>query len=138
MTPTQGPNGEVNGFDVLVLIQEPSGTGGFFAVAAQRGVTFKEATNAIDISSKERREAVHLPGRYSGTVTLEHLYIPSLSGYAKIRTAMRAGTFIKLKRKQLGADLESVDCVVTGLSESFPDQDAAVVSADFSISGAWA
>jgi hypothetical protein len=138
MSPTQGPNGEVNGFDVIVVVQEPAGTGNFVPIASQRGVTFAEKTNPIDISSKERREGVYLPGRYTSTITLEHLYIPTSSGYSKLSHAMRAGTYVTLKRKELGSDVETVNAVVTGLSEAFPDQDAAVVSADFQVSGAWA
>lgn len=138
MSPTQGPNGEVNGFDVIVQVQEPAGTGSYVTIGSQRGVTFAEQTNPIDISSKERREGIYLPGRYTSTVSLEHLYIPTSSGYAKLKTAMRTGTFVRLKRRELGSDLEVADAVVTNLSGSFPDQDAAVISADFQVSGAWA
>lgn len=137
MTPTQGPNGEVNGFDVIVQVQEPAGSGSYVTVGSQRGVTFAETTNPIDISSKERREGIHLPGRYGSTVSLEHLYVPSASGYNKMKAAMRDGAFVRLKRKELGNDLESADAVITNLSGNFPDQDAAVISADFTVSGAW-
>jgi predicted secreted protein len=137
MSPTQGPNGEVNGFDVIVQVQEPAGSGSFETIASQRGVTFGETTSPINISSKERREGVYLPGRYDSTVTLEHLYIPSSSGYDKLKTAMRDGTFVRLKRQELGAALEEADAVVTNLSGDFPDQEAAVISADFQVSGGW-
>jgi predicted secreted protein len=134
----QGPNGELNGFDVLVQVQEPAGSGSFLTVGSQRGVTFAETTAPIDLSSKERREYVGTPGRYSATVSLEHLYIPAASGYLKLRTAMRSGTMVTIKRRQLNADLESASAIVTSLSENFPDQEGAVVSADFQISGPWA
>jgi hypothetical protein len=137
MTPTQGPNGEVNGYDVIVQVQEPAGSGSYVTVGSQRGVTFAETTNAIDISSKERREGVALPGRYGSTISLESLYIPTSSGYAKMKTAMRSGTYIRIKRKELGTDTEYADCVITNMSGSYPDQDAAVISADFQVSGAW-
>lgn len=137
MPPTQGPNGEVNGYDVIVQVQEPAGSGPFVTVGSQRGVTFGENTAAIDISSKERREGIYLPGRYTSTVSFEHLYIPNSSGYDKLKQAMRTGTFVRLRRFELGAGLEEADAVVTGLSGSFPDQEAAVISADFQVSGAW-
>jgi predicted secreted protein len=137
MSPTQGPNGEVNGFDVIVQVQEPAGSGAFETIASQRGVTFGEQTNAINISSKERREGVYLPGRYDSTISLEHLYIPNSSGYDKLKTAMRDGTFVRLRRRELGSNLEEADAVVTNLSGDFPDQDAAVISADFQVSGGW-
>jgi len=134
----QGPNGEVNGYDVLIQVQEPSGSGNFETVASQRGVTFNETTAAIDMASKQRREYVGTPGRYNATVSMNSLYIPSSSGYTKIRTAMRSGTLVRLQRRQLGATLEAADAIVTSLSEDFPDQEAAVVSADFQITGPWA
>lgn len=137
MTPTQGPNGEVNGFDVIVQVQEPAGTGDYETIGSQRGVTFAETTAPIDISSKERREGIALPGRYGSTVSLEHLYIPTSSGYNKLKTAMRTGTYVRLRRRELGSSFEEANAVVTGLSSSFPDQEAAVVSADFQVSGAW-
>jgi predicted secreted protein len=137
MSPTQGPNGEVNGVDVIVQVQEPAGTGSFVTVGSQRGTTIGETTNPIDISSKERREGIFLPGRYGSTMSLEHLYIPNSSGYAKLQTAMRTGTYVRLRRFELGTGLEEANAVVSGLSGSFPDQDAAVISADFTISGAW-
>jgi len=137
MSPTQGPNGEVNGVDVIVQVQEPAGSGDFVTVGSQRGLTINEQTNPIDISSKERRAGIFLPGRYTTTMSLEHLYIPNSSGYAKLQNAMRDGTYVRLLRRELGADFEEANAVVTGLSGSFPDQDAAVISADFQVSGEW-
>lgn len=137
MSPTQGPNGEVNGVDVIVQVQQPPGSGSFVTIGSQRGVTFGEQTNPIDISSKERREGVYLPGRYTSTLSLEHLYIPNSSGYDMLKTAMRDGEYVRLRRKELGSNLEEANAVCTGLNGSFPDQDAAVISADFQVSGAW-
>lgn len=126
----QGPNGEVNGFDVVVTMDG-------VAIASQRNVTFNEQTAAIDLSSKERREYVGIPGRYNSTLSLEHLYIPTSSGHSALRAAMRNGTMVTLMRKELGSDLESADCIVTGLGTAAPDQDGVVVSADFQVSGPW-
>ena len=137
MSPTQGPNGEVNGFDVIAQVQQPPGSGSYISVAAQRGVSFAETTNPIDISSKERREGVSLPGRYGSTISFEHLYVPNASGYNAMKTAMRNGEYIRLMRRELGSNAEYADCVINNMSGSFPDQDAAVITADFTVSGAW-
>jgi len=136
-----GPHGELNGKDILVRVESSPGSGVFITIGSQRGVTFNEATAPIDISSKESRAAYSLPGRYSSTVTLEHLYIPSASGYNALKAAMRDGTYIELLRSEDHgsgqAEVERASAVCTGLNTSGPDNDAAVVSADFTINGEW-
>jgi len=133
----QGPNGEVNGFDVIVQVQHPHGVGSYITVGSQRGVTFGENNATVDMSSKERREWVGVAGRYTTTVTFTHLYIPNASGYAALKTAMRDGSYIRVKRKEFTTDIEYADCIVTGLSSDFPDQDAGVISIDLQASGPW-
>lgn len=131
-----GPAGELNGKDILVAI---SGHG---VIGSQRGVTFNEQTNLIDISSKRSRAQFALPGRYSTQISLEALYIPNASGYNALKAAMRNGTYVTLIRSedQTGSgqsNIEAIQCVVTGLSTAGPDNDAAVVSADFGSNGEW-
>lgn len=133
----QGPNGEMNGTDILVRVELTPDSGIFATIGSQRNATFPETTAPIDASSKERRSWVGLPGRYQATLTLEHLYIPSASGYEALRTAMRDGTYIKLRRRELGSDVEECSAIVTNLSQSAPDQDVAICSADFQLSGDW-
>ena len=133
----QGPNGEMNGTDILVSVETVPDSGVFAVVGSQRGATFAEATAPIDASSKEKRAWVGLPGRYTTTITLEHLYIPSTSGFDALRNAMRNGTYVKLRRRELNVEIEEANCVITNMSQSAPDQDVAVVSADFQLSDGW-
>ena len=136
MTP-QGPNGEVNGTDILVQVEHPAGSGNFLTIGSQRGATFNENTNPVDMSSKENRAGFFNPGRYTSTISLESMYIPTSSGYAMMRNAMRDGTYIMLRRFELGNELEEAECVITSMSQSAPDQDASIVSAEFQLNGEW-
>lgn len=133
----QGPNGEVNGTDILVQVEHPADSGNYLTVGSQRGATFGEQTAPVDMSSKENRAGYFNPGRYTSTLTLESMYVPTSSGLAMMKNAMRNGTYIRLRRRELGSTLESCQAVITGLSTSAPDQDAAIVSADFQLNGTW-
>jgi len=133
----QGPNGEVNGTDILVQVEQPADSGTYVTIGSQRGATFGEQTASVDMSSKENRKRYVNPGRYQSTVSLEKLYIPSSSGYQMLKDAMRIGTYVRLRRRELGSTLESAQCVCTGLSLAAPDQEAAVVSAEFDVNGGW-
>ena len=133
----QGPNGEVNGTDILVQVEHPADSGVYVTIGSQRGATYGEQTAAVDMSSKEDRKRFVNPGRYSSTITLEHLYIPTSSGQQMLRNAMRNGTYVRIRRRELGATLETASCVCTGLSLAAPDQEASVSSANFDVNGAW-
>jgi hypothetical protein len=131
-----GPNGEMNGSDVLVEVADAS-SGIYFVVGSQRGVTFDENTDPIDFNSKEDRRSFVNPGRWSSNVSFEYLYIPTSSGYARLKNASRNGEYVRLRRRERGTNVETAEVVVTNLSESFPDQEAAVVSAEFQLNGGW-
>lgn len=132
-----GPHGEMNGSDILVQIEAPADSGNYVTVGSQRGATFAETTAPIDMNSKESRLSYINPGRYSSTVSLESMYIPSASGYAALASAMRNGEYVRLRRRERGATLESAQAVVTSLSLAAPDQDAAIASAEFQLNGGW-
>lgn len=128
-------NNAVNGTDVLLL----AAVGGTpTVVGSQRGVTFEETSENIDVSSKEQREMRVLAGRYSSTVSLEHLYVPSDTAYLALRDANRSGEFITIRRSEFGSPFEECSCIVTSLSGDFPDQGEAVVSVEVMVDGAWA
>jgi len=42
----------MNGSDVLVQVETPADSGNYVTVGSQRGATFGEQTNPIDMSSK--------------------------------------------------------------------------------------
>lgn len=128
----------MNGTDILVLVN--TGTPGvptYTLMGSQRDVTFEETNDEIDVSSKDQREKRVLAGRYSSSISLDALYVPSDAAYQALKSAMRNGTLIKLLREELGADLEWADTIITSLSEAGPDQGEATVSASFTVDGAW-
>ncbi len=129
----------INGADVLILVDVGASTPSFVVAAGQRDVTFDESNNIIDISSKDtgRIEEV-LVGRLSQNVTLDMLFINGDAGYTALRDASRNGTEISIRRRFQGTDIEEVTAFVETRSESFPDQDAGLVSLSFRLSGAWA
>lgn len=132
-----GPNGELNGSDILVQIEQIADSGVYITVGSQRGATFAETTGSINMDSKNSRLGYRNPGRYGSTVSLEAMYVPTNSGYAAMSLAMRNGEYVRLRRRQRGTNVEIAQCVITSLSESFPDQEAAVVSAEFELNGGW-
>lgn len=128
----------INGADVLLLVDVGVSAPSFVVAAGQRDVTFDESNNLIDISSKDtgRIEEV-LMGRLTQTVTLDMLFINGDAGYLALKDASRNGTSITIRRRFQGADIEDATAFVETRSETFPDQDAGLVSLAFRLSGAW-
>jgi predicted secreted protein len=120
----------VNGTDILVYI-------GADLLGGQRDVTFDEATEVIDASSKASRNRRVLAGRYSSTLSLDALYLVDDAAYVALKAAMRDGTTVTVVRKEEGANMEQATAVVASLSEAGPDQDVATVSISFEIDNAW-
>ena len=128
----------MNGTDILVLVN--TGTVGvpvYEVMGSQRDVTFEETNDEIDVSSKDAREKRVLAGRYSSSISLDALYVPTDAAYQTLKAACRAGTMLQLLRQELGAALEYVNAIITSLSEAGPDQAEATVSASFTVDGAW-
>lgn len=129
---------EKNGTNLLVLVNTGTPTVPVYeAVACQRDATIERTTDPIDISCKDNRAMKVEPGRYSTTVSFDNLYISTDAGYLAMEAAMDDGTTILLAREEGGVVIETAEAVITSLSESFPDQDAAVVSSSFTINGVW-
>ena len=128
----------INGADVLIIVDVGISTPNFVVAAGKRDVTFDESNNIIDISSKDtgRIEEV-LVGRLTQNVTLDMLFINGDAGYLALRDASRNGTEISIRRRFQGSDIEQVTAFVETRSESFPDQDAGLVSLSFRLSGSW-
>ena len=128
----------VNGADVLVLVntgteQAPVWT----VVGSQRNATVDEATETIDISSKEQRARRIIPGRYSSTLNLDGLYVPDDTAYGLLQSAMRNGTLIQVMIQRENEQIESASGVVTSLNREYPDQGESTVSATIEIDGEW-
>jgi len=128
----------MNGADVLLLVNTGSEVSPVYeAVGSQRDVSFEETTEGIDASSKDSRAGRVLPGRYGASVSLEHLYVADDDAYLALRTAMRDGTLIKIRRQDEGVEIEEADALITSLGTAAPDQDVMVVSCELTIDGEW-
>ena len=128
----------MNGTDVLLLVN--TGTTAvpvYEAVGSQRDVTFDEATEEIDVSSKDSRAKRVLPGRYSATLSLDALYVWTDDGYRALRDAMRDGELILVAREDDSTTIETANALITSLSESFPDQGEGAISISMTIDGFW-
>lgn len=128
----------LNGTDLLILantgtVEVPV----YEAVGSQRDASVDESTDIIDYSNKESRNRRVGPGRYSSTVSLDALYVPDDAAYAVLKSAMRTGTTVVMAKQVSDVVTETATAVVASLSETFPDQAEATVSASFEIDGAW-
>jgi TP901-1 family phage major tail protein len=129
----------MNGTDVLLLVN--TGTPSvpvYTAVGKQRDVTFEESTAEIDVSSKDAREQEVIAGRYTASITLDQLYVPTDNGYEALQAAMRDGELILVAKQVDEVTIETADALVTSLSERAPDQGEATVSISLTVSGGWA
>ena len=120
----------MNGADILIRIDGD-------AVGSQRDCSFSEQTATIDMSSKDSRAQRVDPGRYSATLSLDHLYVPTDVAYLALQAAMRNGTKVEVVVIEDGVALESADAVVTNLDKNAPDQAETTCTAQFTIDGEW-
>jgi len=128
----------INGSDILLKVN--TGTVGvpiWTVVGSQRNADFPEKSDFIDTSSKAARAQTGLPGRYSASVTLDALYVPSDAAYALLRSAIRNATVIQVCKAESGVNIEKADAVVVSLGPKAPDQAEATVSVELTISGGW-
>lgn len=128
----------INGTDVLLLVN--TGTTlvpVYTVVGSQRRLTRVENSAEIDVSSKEQREMRVLAGRYDSTMTLDALYVPDDDCYLALQSANRNGDLILVRKSEDGVQVEEATALVTSISESYPDQDAATISVSLRIDGAW-
>lgn len=128
----------MNGTDVLLLVN--TGTPSvpvYTAVGSQRDVTFEESTAEIDVSSKDGREQEVIAGRYSASLSLDHLYVADDAGFDALKDAMRDGELILVAKQVDEVTTETASALVTSLSERHPDQGESTVSISLTISGGW-
>lgn len=128
----------MNGSDILLLVN--TGTElvpAYEAVGSQRNVSFQESTAEIDVSSKDGRAKRVLPGRYSSSLSLEALYVPTDDAYLALRSAMRDGDLILVAVENDGVTEETATALITDMSKSFPDQGEGTISIDLIIDGEW-
>jgi len=120
----------MNGADVLILIEGD-------LVGSQRDVSIDENNESIDMSSKDSRARRVIAGRYSSSMSLDAVYVPSDTAYQALQTAMRNGNLIQVMVQEEGVIEESAMANITAMSKAAPDQDAVTVSISFDIDGEW-
>ena len=128
----------MSGSDILLLVN--TGTPdvpAYEVVGSQRDVTFDEATEVIDFSSKAGRARRVGPGRYSASLSLDALYVPDDAAYLALKGAMRDGELILVARQEDGVTTETADALITSMSEAAPDQAEATISISMEIDGEW-
>lgn len=128
----------LNGSSLLILANTGTPSVPIYTpVGSQRDASIDENTDIIDFSNKESRNRRVGAGRYSSTVSLDALYVPDDAAYAVLKAAMRSGDTVIIAREESDVVVETATAVVATLSETFPDQAEATVSASFEIDGAW-
>jgi len=128
----------MNGTDILLYVNTGTpAVPAYTVVGSQRDVTFEESTDEIDVSSKDSRAKRVLPGRYSASVSLDALYVPTDTAYLALKDAMRDGDLILVERYESGGADETADALITSLSEAAPDQGEATISISLTIDGTW-
>jgi len=128
----------MNGSDVLLLVNTGTPTVPVYeAVGSQRDVSFEESTAEIDISSKDGRAKRVLPGRYSSSLSLDALYVPTDDAYLALRTAMRDGELILVAVENDGVTEETATALIANMSRAFPDQGEGTIAIDLTIDGEW-
>jgi len=129
----------MNGTDLLLLANTGTPTVPVYeVVGCQRDATIEETTDTIDVSCKDSRAMRVLPGRFSGTISLDALYVPTNDAYLALRQANRDGELILVARQEDGVVTETVNAKIDSISEAFPDQAEATISVSLTIDGFWA
>lgn len=127
----------INGADVLVYLDTGDSVENWVVVGGQRDVSFNEDIALVDISHKlSGSYGEFLPGRITGTLTLDAVWIPNDAALVALKNATRNRTTVKLQRYYQAA-IEEADFVITSKAETFPDQAEGSVSLTFQQSGAW-
>lgn len=128
----------MNGSDFLVLVNTGTVVAPVYeAVGCQRDATIEEASESIDYSCKDSRAQRVDYGRYSSTLSLDGLYVPTDAGYQALKAANRDGTMILIAREYNDIATEIAEAKVDSISESYPDQAEATISVSFTIDDFW-
>jgi predicted secreted protein len=129
------PDVGMNGADVLLYAETAPGT--FTALAGQRGATRDRSAATIDISHKLDKYERFIPGRLSSSLAFDGLWVPTDEAYQTLDEAYDAQDTIVCRLMWDGEPWKEADGFLTSLSEAYPDQDAATITATFQVSGAW-
>jgi predicted secreted protein len=120
----------LNGADVLLYV-------GAEPLAGQRGATRSQDAATIDVSHKLDKYERFIPGRLSSQLQFDGLWVPDDTAYQALQTARENQDTVVCRLMFDGAPWREADGFITTMTESYPDQDAATISATFQVSGAW-
>lgn len=127
----------MNGTDVLLLVRTAEGPDVFTAVGSQRGLTREESVAEVDVSSKDSAAMRVIGGRYGATLSLDALYVPDDTAFLALKTAFRDRDLVRVRISEAGTAVEQADALITGMSETYPDQDAATITVGLRVDGEW-
>lgn len=123
------------------LVQVNTGTVAtpvWVTVAAQRDATVDESLGTIDLSTKDSNNEEIGPGRYSATLSFDHLYIGTGQVEQELlRTAIRNRSLVQVREFLNGVAIYKASGYITSRSTSWPNQGEVVVSVEFHVSGGW-
>lgn len=126
----------MNGSEILVMVDLGTAeTPDYQVVGCQRDTTWEEASDTIDNSCKDSRAQRVGPGRFSGSISLDFLFVQGRADWVHLRDANRQGEKVVLARSESGAILQRALAKVDSISGAFPDQAESIVSAAFTIDG---
>lgn len=106
-------------------------------VGSQRDTSNAGTLALIDASSKDSRNEVVLAGRWTGEITLSHLYVPGAAEQQLLRNANRTGAVIQVQTYEDGVPKEKADGVVTNYNEAHPDMNVSTAEVTVHISNGW-
>jgi predicted secreted protein len=127
-----------NGADWLLQIRVSTGPDTYATLGSQRGGSVERTAAEIDMSNKDSPHWQGVAGRRSSSISLEKLYVSNASDQATLKAAWAAGTLLRVRTVALGAEAgEQADCIITNITNEFPDQDASVQTVDLRVTGTW-
>lgn len=125
----------MDGSLILVLVETAANT--FTPVAQQTGLSWESTRNLIEMTSKDSDHTKWAYGKKDDTVSLEAAYVPDDTAYLALKTAMKNGTSVVLRRSEDGENVEEAEALVSSISADAPDGDKATVSIEFQLNEEW-
>ncbi len=126
------------GHDVLLLANTGTPSSPVYtAVGVQQGLSWETSRDLIEITGKADDHKRFTYGKRGDTVSLDAVYVPSDAAFAALKTALRDGTTILIRRSELGTEVEEATALVGSISHEAADNDAATVSISLTLDTAW-
>lgn len=117
----------MRGVDILIMVESSTVPGTFVAVAGQRGGTFKEESETIDVTNK--MSAGYTENDYglgSWSISCDGVHVLGSAQLTQLRDAMRNKTLVKCRWVEAGASLVEEGMAVVTSREIEAPYDAEV------------